>query len=87
MGDTWKYEIWSIEQTTFKFWQEVLNQTVDGALGALFATPIANVRTNIESSSESPSKTAIGWFSVSLVSSEEITITDKEGEELSFSAN
>jgi hypothetical protein len=87
LGDTWRYELWSISQPTYKFWQEVLNQTVDGALGALFATPTANVRTNIESSSSDPEKTAIGWFSVSLVSSEEITIVEKEGEKLSFGIN
>lgn len=84
LGDTWKYEIWSIEQTTFKFWQEVLNQSVDGALGALFATPTANVRTNIVSSSDQVEKKAIGWFSVSIVSSAEVTIFEKEGESLSF---
>ena len=61
-------EVWSINPETRRFFTELQNQSIEGALGALFATPIANVRTNIVSSSSDPKLKAIGWFSVSLTS-------------------
>lgn len=86
IGDQATYEIWSISERTNGFWAEVLNQAIQGGgIGALFATPIANVKTNITSSSKTTSNQAVGWFSVSLVSDKTITIYKKEGESLSFS--
>lgn len=61
-------EVWSINPETRRFFTELQNQSIEGALGALFATPIANVRTNIVSTSSNPKLKAIGWFSVSLTS-------------------
>ncbi len=61
-------EVWSINPETRRFFTELQNQSIEGALGALFATPIANVRTNIVSTSANPKLKAIGWFSVSLTS-------------------
>jgi hypothetical protein len=61
-------EVWSINPETRRFFTELQNQSIEGALGALFATPIANVRTNIVSSSSDPKLKALGWFSVSLTS-------------------
>jgi len=85
LGDLATYEIWSISEQTNGFWSEVQNQVISGGgIGALFATPTANVKTNILSSSSESSKQAVGWFSVSMVSDETITIEEKEGERLSF---
>lgn len=87
LGDQVSYEIWSISKSTHGFWFEVSNQVIDGGIGALFATPTANVKTNIISSSPVVKNKAVGWFSVSLVSKETIIITDKPGEKLSFKIN
>lgn len=89
VGDEVTYEIWSIEPATYSFWQEVQNQAiVGGGIGALFATPTANVRTNIkvENSDELKDK-AVGWFSASIISSGSQLIFEKEGEKLSFDIN
>jgi len=86
LGDEATYEIWSISSKTFSFWQEVLNQGIfGGGIGALFATPTANVRTNIISPKNSKFEDkAVGWFSTSLVSTASQVLYDKEGEKLSF---
>ena len=85
IGDQATYELWSISEETNGFWAEVLNQVIQGGgIGALFATPTANVKTNIKSSSAATKDKAVGWFSVSMVSEETITIVEKEGEKLSF---
>ena len=89
LGDEVAYEIWSISPETFSFWQEVTNQAIQGGgIGALFATPTANVRTNIVSPSNSnPEDKAVGWFSTSLVSRASQLLYEKEGEKLSFDPN
>ncbi len=86
LGDEATYEIWSISSQTFSLWQEVTNQAIfGGGIGALFATPTANVRTNIISPSNPKIKDkAVGWFSTSLVSRKSQVLYDKEGEILSF---
>lgn len=84
LGDVVTYETWSVNEETSLFWLEVVNQNVDGALGAIFATPTANVRTNISSSSNLLSQQAVGWFSVSMISVADQIILEKEGENLSF---
>ena len=89
LGDEVEYEIWSTSSQTFSFWQEVFNQAIQGGgIGALFATPTANVRTNIISPSNAKlEEKAVGWFSTSLVSSASEVIYEKEGEKLSFDPN
>ena len=86
LGDQVTYEIWAITPETFSFWQEVSNQAIQGGgIGALFATPTANVRTNIISPNTGEAKDiAVGWFSTSVVTSGTETVTDKVGEKLSF---
>lgn len=89
LDDEVAYEIWSLSSETFSFWQEVTNQAIQGGgIGALFATPTANVRTNIISPSNSKLEDkAIGWFSTSLVSRASQILYEKEGEKLSFDPN
>lgn len=84
LGDIFTYELMSIEEATYDFWTSVLNQKVDGALGALFATPTSNVESNIVGNSKAVSKTAVGWFSVSMVDAHSQLISDKEGEALVY---
>ena len=89
LGDEVAYEIWSITPQTSYFWREVTNQAIQGGgIGALFATPTANIRTNIISPSNSKlEEKAVGWFSTSLVSRASQVLYDKEGERLSFDPN
>jgi hypothetical protein len=86
LGDEVAYEIWSISPQTTSFWREVINQAIQGGgIGALFATPTANVRTNIVSPSDSKLEDkAVGWFSTSIVSRASQVLYEKEGEKLSF---
>lgn len=84
LEDTATYEIWSLTEGTNGFWAEVLNQSISGGIGALFATPTANVKTNITSTGTDLKDQAVGWFSTSVVSSKTIIIKEKEGEKLSF---
>lgn len=88
LGDIATYEIWSITLDTYGFWAEVSNQALQGGgIGALFQTPIANVKTNITVNSNDLGDQPVGWFSTSLVSSASQEIIVKEGEKLSFSAD
>lgn len=87
IGDQATYEIWGITKETFGFWGQVSNQVIAGGIGALFATPTANVKTNIVSSSNVISEQAVGWFSASVVSEASVTIFDKPGEKVSFDIN
>ena len=87
LGDTVTYETWSVSEETSLFWSEVLNQNIDGAIGAIFATPTANVRSNIFSNSSEVGKKAVGWFSVSIVNEETVVLYDKPGERLEFDTN
>jgi hypothetical protein len=89
LGDKVTYEIWSLSSETFSFWQEATNQAIQGGgIGALFATPTANVRTNITSPINAKLEdNAVGWFSTSVVSSASEVISEKENEKLSFDPN
>jgi len=89
LDDEVAYEIWSLSSQTFSFWQEATNQAIQGGgIGALFATPTANVRTNIISPSNAKLEDkAVGWFSTSLVSRASQVLYEKEGEKLSFDPN
>ena len=70
-GEKTKVQIWSINKNTLSFLNQVSNQINNGGL---FAVPPSNVRTNIESTSPEISKKAIGYFSISMVSSIEKVI-------------
>ena len=85
IGDVITYELLSIDETTFNFWTEVANQQVNGGVGALFATPTSNVKSNIKSLGDN--KVAVGWFSASMISSYSQLIYDKPGERFSFDTN
>ena len=65
-GEKVKVEVWSINENTYLFLNSIRNQINNGGL---FAVPPSNVRTNIQSSSTQTAKTAVGFFSVSLVRS------------------
>ena len=84
LEDTATFEVWSLSEGTNEFWSEVLNQSISNGIEALFATPTANVSTNIISSGTQLKDQAVGWFSTSVVSSKTIIIIEKEGEKLSF---
>ena len=85
LGDVITYELLSIDEGTFNFWTEVANQKINGARGALFSTPTANVKGNIKSSVDN--KVTLGWFSASMISSKSQLIYYKPGERLSFERN
>ncbi len=61
LGDSVKVEILSITEETWQFFNEAQTQMTNGGL---FATPPANVRTNIKKTS-GDGISAIGWFSTS----------------------
>jgi len=69
LGDSIYVEIHAIPNEAFYYMLEVRTQTDrDGGIGEIFAPPIANVFTNIRSSSDDPKKQAIGFFAGSAVS-------------------
>jgi len=70
-GEKVKVEVWSINENTNLFLNSIRNQINNDGL---FAVPPSNVRTNIESSSTETAKTAVGFFSVSIVRSIEMGI-------------
>ena len=65
LGDTVNVELHAINEGTWNFIQEMQTQMVNGGL---FATPPANVRTNLENTDASSSTKAIGYFDISSVS-------------------
>ena len=69
LGDSIFVELHSIDEATFTFFAELSEQTNNGGL---FATPLANIPTNIENTNPNAplAKQAVGWFGVSLVSTE-----------------
>ncbi len=70
LGDKIKVEICSITSQTYEYISESQQQMVNGGL---FATPPANVRTNIINVTN-PDKKAVGWFVISAISSKETQI-------------
>lgn len=70
-GDSASVEIASIDKRTYGFLSQVINQSSNAGL---FATPPANVRTNIESLFPGPELKPAGWFSVSAVSAAGVRI-------------
>ncbi|MFM7023940.1 MAG: DUF4249 domain-containing protein [Flavobacteriales bacterium] len=70
IGDSVKVEILSITEATWQFLSETQTQLNNGGL---FATPPANVRSNISKTSGS-GMNALGWFSTSALSRRQETI-------------
>ncbi|HYH56454.1 MAG TPA: DUF4249 domain-containing protein [Anseongella sp.] len=66
LGDSASVEIASIDKRTYGFLSQLAGQSSNAGL---FATPPANLRTNIESVYPGAELKAAGWFSVSAVSS------------------
>ncbi|MFT5618181.1 MAG: hypothetical protein ACI85I_001412 [Arenicella sp.] len=75
LGDSIFVELHSIDVETYDFFSQLQEQVNNGGL---FATPLANVPTNIENTnSNAPiEKQAVGWFGVSLVNSEGVKIIE-----------
>ncbi|QEC52962.1 uncharacterized protein DUF4249 [Anseongella ginsenosidimutans] len=71
LGDSASVEIASIDKRTYGFLSQVMDLSTNTGL---FATPPANVRSNIESLLPAPDLAPVGWFSVSAVSSAGIKI-------------
>jgi hypothetical protein len=68
VGDSVYVEIYSISKAAFYFLNEVIIQTDrPGGFGELFASPFANVRTNIINSNPNGNK-AVGFFNVGTIS-------------------
>ncbi|TAD98338.1 MAG: DUF4249 domain-containing protein [Bacteroidetes bacterium] len=73
-GETVKVELYSITEDAFNFFTEVVTQINNGGL---FATPIANVRTNIKNTNPNGKK-ATGYFGASAVSTAQTTIQKRK---------
>lgn len=58
-GDTIRMQLLSVDEGTYLFLNDVFRQLNNGGL---FATPLANARTNIKNVNPNSSKTAIGYF-------------------------
>lgn len=71
LGDQVKVELLSISKEAYNFFNELQTQTSNGGL---FASPIANVPTNIKNLNPASTKSAVGFFYASAVSTKEITV-------------
>lgn len=65
-GDKVEFEIWSLEKPAFDFLSQILTQTNNGGL---FATPPANVPSNIKNVNPKSPKKAVGFFGASGINS------------------
>ncbi len=65
MGDTISIQLLSIEEGTYNWLGDVLNQIINGGL---FATPPYNVRTNIKNRNPQSKTKAYGYFCTSAIS-------------------
>lgn len=73
LGDRFVVELWSITPDAFFFLEQARNQMTNGGL---FASPIANVPTNIQNANENSEVKALGYFCTSAVSSLGDTIVE-----------
>jgi hypothetical protein len=64
-GDSIRVEIWSINESTLFFLQQISNEVNNGGL---FATPPTNVRTNVFNINPEADNVAVGHFCISAVS-------------------
>lgn len=77
-GDSVYVEIHSISLSAFEFFAQVILQTNrDGGFAALFATPLANVNTNIFTQDQSTTEKVVGFFNVGAVSSAGLLLTEE----------
>ncbi|HEX8548168.1 MAG TPA: DUF4249 domain-containing protein [Cytophagaceae bacterium] len=72
LNDKVRVEITSLTEDHFEFYRSLRDELNNGGL---FATPPANLKTNIKNVNRSSEKQAVGWFGGSAISSMEITIT------------
>jgi hypothetical protein len=71
IGDSVSVDVYAITPETFFYLSEVQQQTTNGGL---FATPPANVSTNIKNSNAASTTKAVGWFNVGFVSSNGVKV-------------
>jgi hypothetical protein len=69
-NDLAKAEVWSLTEDAYRFWNDIRTQLQNGQI---FATPLANTRTNIKKNSANATD-VIGYFGASLVQSVETTV-------------
>ena len=69
-NDMVKAEVWSLSEDAFRFWTDIQIQLQNGQL---FATPLANTRTNVKKTS-SNALDVVGYFGASLVQSVEAKV-------------
>lgn len=76
-GDSVYVEIHSISNEAFFFMNQVIIETTrEGGFGALFATPLANVSTNIVP--ENPDTQVLGFFNIATVSSSGVRLSNED---------
>ncbi len=74
-GDKMRVELWSISEDAYNFYNEMIQQINNGGL---FATPPANVRTNVKNLNPQGKK-AVGYFGGAGVSFIQGTFTSEKG--------
>jgi hypothetical protein len=71
-GDSLRVELWSITNDAFYYLSQVRQESGNGGI---FATPPANIPTNISNLNSTSNKTALGYFGISSIS-EYTTVID-----------
>lgn len=75
VGDEITVEVYAITNETYYFLREARTQATNGGI---FASPPANVRSNLRNRNPESNEKALGWFSTSSVSRESIVIESAE---------
>lgn len=76
-GDSVYVEIHSVSNDAYFFLQQVIIETNrEGGFGALFATPLANVSTNIVP--DNLNNTVVGFFNIAAVSNDGVRLSDED---------
>jgi hypothetical protein len=87
VGDSLYVEIHSIDPLAFEYLSSVILQTNrPGGFSELFATPLANVMTNLQSTDENSNTNVAGFFNMSAVSSGGGIITQQIADEAKAAA-
>lgn len=73
-GDTCTVEFWSVTFGAFDFLANAREQITNGSSFGLFATPVANLKSNIENQDTASAITAIGYFNVATSTKRSIVI-------------
>jgi|GEM_PF-646225 len=76
LGENVKVEIWAIEEDTWQFLSEVVEQSSIGGPLAIISPPTYNLRSNITHVSGDAELPAIGYFSASMVSKNEAVVQE-----------